>query len=719
MNDEAGVGTPSTILIIDDAPANLGVIVELLEERGFRILVAREGEEGLRRAEFARPDLILLDVTMPGMGGFEVCRRLRAGRTTRDIPVVFMTASSDVRDKVRGFEAGGVDYVTKPFEPGEVLARVDTHLALAATRTALEDRTRELLDEIARRERGEEEIRAGRRHFEALVDTTPVGVFEADREGRLIYFSRRCWEFTGRSPDQPDGGDWINAVHPMDLPRVACAWRREIRREQPFQLECRLLRPDGGVVWVLAQISPMFDRDGGVIGHIGSITDISERKEAEAKVEYLARHDPLTGLHNRLLINERLSDAVSHADAIGRKAALLFLDLDDFKTVNDSLGHHVGDLLLRAVAERLRTVVRGADTVIRHGGDEFLIVCADLPDADAAQAVTEKVQTALSDGFVVAGHELVATFSIGVALSPDDGRDAGTLLKNADMAMYDAKAAGKNTFRFFSRALSAKTLESLKLRSALRRALELGQFEIHHQPRFDLRSGKIVGVEALIRWNHPELGLIPSERFESTAERSGLFAPIARWCLREACRRAVSWRRSGAVGLTTAVGLSSALFIRGEVERLIAETIAETGIEPASLELELTESVLLRDSSERTPAAVGAIKAMGVRVAVDGFGAGVSSLSCLRRFDVDTLKIDASLIRDMMFDARDAALVRAVIGMAGGLGIRTVAEGIETVEQLEFLRKAGCDEGRGTYLGPPMPCETCARGMLGLGPKAA
>lgn len=708
MSEGASAVPGATILIVDDVPTNLGVIVDVLEERGFRVLVAREGEEGLRRAEFAHPDLILLDVMMPGMSGLEVCRRLRANEATRDIPVLFMTASREIRDKLEGFEAGGVDYITKPFETAEVSARVDTHLALAAARKALAERERSLLEEIARRERSEEIVRAERRHFEALVDTTPVGVFEADREGKLIHVSRRCWEFTGRPPDQAGGGDWTNAVHPLDLPRVARAWRREIKEERPFHLECRLLRPDGGVVWILAQVSPLRDAEGAMIGHIGSITDISERKEVEAKSDYLAHRDPLTGLHNRLLLDERLIEAVTRVEETGRKAALLFLDIDDFKTVNDSLGHHVGDQLLRAVAERLRGAARAGDTVIRHGGDEFLIVCGDLPDAGAAGAVVERVRERLSEGFGVAGRELPVTFSIGVAVLPDDGRDPTTLFRNADTAMYDAKNAGKNTFRFFSSASGVATPEIVSSCSISRGEIDPDGFDLLHQPRFDLRSGKIVAVEAVSRWNRPELGTISDERPAVVVGRSELFASIAFRNVEEVCRNAVAWRRDG-LNVAVAVALAPVFLSRDDAERRIADMIADAGLDPAALELDVSGSIPPRDV-ERTAAAVSAIRELGVRIALGAFGP--DALADFRRFEIDVLRIDAPLARDMMNSARDAALVRAVIGMAASLGLRTVADGIETREQLAVLRRAGCGEGRGNLLGPPVPFEKWERSMF-------
>jgi diguanylate cyclase (GGDEF)-like protein len=442
---------------------------------------------------------------------------------------------------------------------------------------------------------------------------------------------------------------------------------------------------------------------------MGSLLDdfnelILWRKKAEHQMEYLAHHDILTGLPNRVLVQDRFVHVKSQAERDGLKLALFFLDLDGFKTINDSLGHGVGDALLRQIAERLRSCVRESDTICRLGGDEFLVLLSNVSSADDTVPVLLKLLESLREPVYVDGRELSTSVSIGAAIYPDDGRDFDTLLKKADMAMYRAKDAGRNTYRYFNEQMNDEAVEQLALRSDLRHALERSEFVLHYQPQIDLTTGRVLGAEALVRWNHPVQGLVPPGRFIPAAEESGLIIPLGAWVMQEACRQTAAWRRAGLPPLVMAVNLSAVQFRRGDVEQTVTSVLEMAGLPPQALELELTESILIHES-ENVLATVRRLKQQGVRFSIDDFGTGYSSLSYLKRFEIDKLKIDRSFVRDLAVDADDAAIVRAIIQMARSLGLSTIAEGVETDEMLSRLRAFGCDEAQGYYFARPMPAQ--------------
>ncbi|MFP5506651.1 MAG: putative bifunctional diguanylate cyclase/phosphodiesterase, partial [Gammaproteobacteria bacterium] len=404
--------------------------------------------------------------------------------------------------------------------------------------------------------------------------------------------------------------------------------------------------------------------------HVGLLhamrLEIAERRATEARIEFLAYHDALTELPNRLLAKDHMEMAVSYADRSGNKVALLFLDLDNFKTINDSLGHSVGDALLKAVAARLSDCVRHTDTLAHLGGDEFLIVLSDVHNTDVISDISEHLLEQLANPFDVGGHDLSTSFSLGIAVYPDDGDNFETLLMKADTAMYHAKDAGRNTYRYHTEKMNLDAVEHLQIRNSLRKALERGEFVLHYQPQIELETQMITGVEALIRWNHPVFGLVAPFRFIPIAEDSGLIVPIGDWVIAEACRQAAAWQRAGLPRMTVAVNLSAVQFRRGNLEKSIQQALAETGLDAECLELELTESILIQDT-EKMLAKVRQLKALGVKLSVDDFGTGYSSLAYLKRFNVDKLKIDQSFVRDMIDDPNDAVIVDAIVQMARSL----------------------------------------------------
>jgi len=428
---------------------------------------------------------------------------------------------------------------------------------------------------------------------------------------------------------------------------------------------------------------------------------LRENHATQKRIEFLAYHDALTGLPNRQLAMDRFAQIIARADRAHGKVAMLFLDLDNFKVVNDSLGHSTGDALLKGVAQRMSQCVRETDTISRHGGDEFLVLLGDVKGNDGISVVIEKILTRLEASFDIDGQIHSTSISVGVAVYPDDGHNFETLLKKADIAMYRSKESGRNTYRFFNEKMNSKADETLHLQNGLRRALTKGEFILHYQPQIDLISGKLIGAEALIRWNHPELGLLPPGRFIPIAEDSGLIVQIGGWVIGEACRQAMAWQTAGLPKFVVAVNLSALQFKRGNLEKTLVDALEQSGLDPKFLELELTESILIQDIQSVLPT-VERLKGLGLQLSIDDFGTGYSSLSYLKRLKVDKLKIDQSFVRDLATDPEDAAIVRTIIQMAKSLNLKTIAEGVEDEETLSFLKSNHCDEAQGYLIGRPM-----------------
>ncbi|MHB1677238.1 MAG: bifunctional diguanylate cyclase/phosphodiesterase [Sulfuriferula sp.] len=452
----------------------------------------------------------------------------------------------------------------------------------------------------------------------------------------------------------------------------------------------------------LLGITAVSNTASAITHYIAIYSDLSTQKQAQAQIEFLGFHDALTALPNRILAKDRVELAMLAAHRNHTKIALLVLDIDYFNTINDSLGHPVGDKLIKAVAERLSECLRDTDTLSRQGGDEFLIMLPNIRDDNAITYVLERIATSMGQPFIVDTHELPVSLSIGITMYPDDGEDFDTLLRTADIALHRAKAAGRNTYRFHTKQMNIDTLERLSLSNGMRHALTLNQFSLHYQAQLDLNSGAIIGAEALIRWNHPKLGLIAPGRFIPIAEDNGMIVEIGAWVLHEACRQTAAWHRTGLPEFTIAVNLSAIQFRRGNLVANVVHALADSGLNPTLLELELTESILMQNT-EHILSTVQQLKALGVQLSIDDFGTGYSSLSYLKRFNVDKLKIDQSFIRDLAENPSDTAIIRAIIQMARGLNLKTIAEGVETDEQLSLLRFECCDEAQGYHFTKPLP----------------
>jgi len=982
-----------TILIIDDTPANVAVLADHLEDRGYQVVVAQDGEEGIKRAALVGPDLILLDVMMPGIDGFETCRRLKLAPGSKDIPVIFMTALAETSDKVRGFEAGGVDYVTKPFRIEEVLARIGTHLTLREMQKQLSAQNLELQEEGEVRLRADRKIQYLMQEQQTILDNAGVGIaFLKDRHivrcnqqfaamygyradelagisTRSLHASDEIYErygieaypvigtgaaITGDAQYRRQDGTlfWVDVTitaidradpskgvicvtHDIDqrkrvqqallesesrfrrLTDLSSDWYWEQDENFRFTMVSAGIQINGGpdpqqflgktrwelysgmahtdwtqhraqleahqtisdfeyqarfennsVHWFSINGEPLIDADGTFHGYQGTGKSITERKktellrseqgrvlemiatstpleqvleslmhlmesqlegmmasillleedglhlrqcaapslphaytqaidglligpkvgscgtavhrreqvivsdirqdplwedyrelaathglrscwstpiithqgkllgtlamyarevrvptpieaqvidmatriagiaierrDTEERIRHMAHHDALTGLPNRILLEDRLKQAMLYADRYGRQVTVAFMDLDNFKLINDSLGHKAGDEILKAVADRISHCVRATDTVVRLGGDEFVIILFDQPDkVESITSTLQKICDTVGQAISIGDQSFQVTYSMGLATYASDGCDVETLLMNADAAMYRAKELGRNNYQFYTPEMNAKVHEKLVLQEGLRNAIASNEFMLLYQPQVNLKSGQMFGVEALIRWQHPTLGMVAPAKFIPLAEVTGLIVPIGDWVLRTACRQNKAWQDAGMPAITMSVNVSARQFKEKGLVSRVAHALQESGLAARYLELELTESLIMQDLQQAI-ATMQELQLMGVQLAIDDFGTGYSSLSALKSFPIVRLKIDQSFVRDLPDNEDDRAIAMAVISLGHKLNLKVIAEGVETEQQLGFLRENDCDEMQGFHFSKPV-----------------
>lgn len=700
----------ANILVVDDNAGKRLALLSALEPLGQNCVTAESGRDALRcllGQEFA---VILLDVQMPGMDGFETARLIRSRQQSEATPIIFVTAySRGETDMMEGYSLGAVDFIFTPIIPEILRAKISVFVELYQKIQAIrqheerlenlvEQRTAALTAEIAERRQAEVAIRKLSGAIERVADSIFItdvnGVIEYVNSAFVLITGYEREEAIGQSPRLVKSGN-----HDEQFYRHI--WEALLRGEV-YRNVIVNRRKDGRLYHEAITITPLTDPEGRITHFISSGKDMSESIQAQERLHHLAHHDSLTGLPNRALFVERLKHVLQRAERRNRAVGVMFLDMDRFKMVNDTLGHEAGDRLLQAMAARLLSCVREGDTIARFGGDEFAGLLDDVASPEDVAPIVGKFLEALAPPFVIDGHELFVGGSIGVSLYPDDGTDPQTLMKNADTAMYSAKQQGGNTSAFYFAGMNEHAMARLNLETGLRRALDRQEFILHYQPQIDLKHGGVVGFESLIRWERGGSDVVSPMEFIPLLEETGLIVAVGEWMLRTACMQHHAWQAAGLPPLRMAVNISSRQFGGKELEQTLQRVMRDPPMPAEFLELEITESILMKNA-EQDVVALRRLSAMGVRFAIDDFGTGYSSLAYLKRFPIDILKIDKAFVRDIANDGDDAAIVRAIITMAHSLGIQTLAEGVETREQAEFLRAQGCDYAQGYYFSPPLP----------------
>lgn len=683
MKNEQG-----SLLIVDDIEANRDLLSRRLEDRGYRVTLAENGKQALELLAQREFDLVLLDIEMPEMSGLEVLEVLRKTRAPIELPVIMVTARHQSSDIVKALNLGANDYVTKPVDFPVTLARVRTHLS---------------------HKHAEESLMRSEERYALAARGANDGLWDWNLKANEIYFSPRWKAMLGYEETEiantPE--EWFKRIHPDDLNKVNEAIAAHLEGVTPhYEVEHRMLHQNGSYKWMSSRGLAVRDGAGKVIRLAGSQTDITEGKVRDA----------LTGLPNRLLFEDQLGRSIKKAKR--RKDclfALFFLDLDRFKVINDSLGHIVGDQLLAAVARRLESCLRSTDIIARHegshmvarlGGDEFTILLDDIQHVRDAALIAERLQKELSLPFNISGHAVFTTASIGIAVGATGYERPEELLRDADTAMYMAKAQGKARFEFFNPEMRQRALARMGLETELRKAIERKEFVVYYQPIVSLDTGRIVGFEALLRWQHPDRGLVGPAEFITVAEETNMIVVIGGWVLSEACRQMSLWQAHfpPLSPLTISVNLSSKQFLQVDLTKQIDQLLSETGLQAKDLKLEITESLIMEDV-DSAAATLLQLRALGIQVAVDDFGTGYSSLGYLHQFPIDTLKVDRSFVSRMKPSGENSELVRTIVTLGQNLGLDVIAEGVETEEQLTQLRTMGCKYGQGYYFSKPLDSE--------------
>lgn len=561
----------------------------------------------------------------------------------------------------------------------------------------------------ARIQQAEEELYAEKERAQVTLNSIGDAVLATNVSNCISYLNKVAEDMTGWSNVQAIGkpiDEVLNIINGDTREQAQIPTDIVIAEDRNMKLaaNCVLISKDGTECYIEDSAAPIHNRQGQVTGAVLVFHDISVSRAMSSKMARMAQHDALTDLPNRVMLTERLTQAMGLAKRHGTKLGLMYLDLDLFKQVNDSLGHKVGDLLLQSVAKRLVSCVRATDTVCRQGGDEFIILLVNMEDSQDATRIAESLMSAFANPHSIQGHLLYITLSIGISVYPEDGESVDTIMQNADLAMYHAKNNGRNNFHFFKEEMNQRVLRRLFVINGLRQALKKQEFELYYQPKFNLASGKISGMQALIRWNDPKRGIVSPVSFIDIAEESGLIVPMGYWVIIEACRQVQQWQEAGLAVVPVAINVSVIEFYHKNYLAGVATALKQTCLNPALLELELTENVLM-DDIESSAQVLDALKIMGVSLAINNFGIGYSNLSYLKRFPINTLKIDKSLIRDVTTDVDDATIVNTLIGMGKSLKHKVIAEGIETAQQLAYLENLHCDEGQGYLFSPPLTAE--------------
>jgi diguanylate cyclase (GGDEF)-like protein/PAS domain S-box-containing protein len=681
---------PETILLLQDSARRAAIVQELLaqsREGPFVIEWLRSCAAGLERLSDQTKTAIaavLVDLSLPGGQGTEIFDRIF--RASPHIPILVLTNPRQEEVARQAVQRGAQDYILD--------SHLDSHSLSKALRNMLE------------RAANAEALFVEKERAEVTLNSIGDAVISTDVTGKVTYLNQVAEAMTGWVSAEAVGrafGDVFRIIDSANSERVVNPMLAAMQQNKIVGLSagCILVRRDGFESPIEDSAAPIHDRSGRVTGAVMVCHDVTQARAMAQRMSYLAHHDYLTDLPNRMLLDDRLGQAIAGAHRRHQQLAVLFVDVDRFKHINDSLGHAIGDQLLLSVARRLVASVRGSDTVSRQGGDEFVVLLSSIAHAEDAALSANKILNALAMPHRVKEHDLQISASIGIGVYPDDGHEAETLVKNADIAMLNAKESGRNNYQFFKPDMNAHALERQSLESGLRHALERREFVLHYQPKMDLETEEITGVEALIRWRQPGKGVVLPDQFIRIAEQCGYIVPIGRWVLREVCRQTQIWLDADLAPMPVAINVSAVeLRSKGFVQSVRA-ILKETGMDPEFLEFELTETALMQDPAS-TVTVLDALRAMGVQLTLDDFGTGYSSLSYLKRFPIDALKIDKSFVGGLCTDASDANIVSAVINMGKSFGLRVIAEGVETREQFLRLQAQQCAEGQGYYFQRPI-----------------
>jgi diguanylate cyclase (GGDEF)-like protein/PAS domain S-box-containing protein len=697
------------VVVIDDRVTNRNILARLAAsvEEGMRVKTFASPRTALDSIAVTLPDLVITDYKMPEMDGADFVRAFRALPGAREIPVVVVTVYEDRSYCYQALEAGATDFLLSPVDHVEFRARARNLLTLRKQQKLLEERAHELRRElVSSSHQHEAALRASELRLRRLIDTVPAMISAVDCQGRLILINSAHQQLYGVEPATAIGRTLTEVYGEEHATRQSVLNAKVFETAETLpSFEQEVVSPvTEGERILLTTKSPLRDEAGRVADVVTVSLDITELKQTEARMRHQAGHDALTGLPNRALFRDCLDHALARARRTEGIAAVMLLDLDRFKGINDAFGLPCGDMLLKSVAERLHACLRETDAIGRLGGDEFAILQTGVRSLEEPRTLARRLIDSFGQPFVLSGEEFHTSASIGITLFPADGQAADRLLKNAELAMYRAKSNGRNGSCFFAPQMNLVARRTGLLERELRQAFAADQFTVHYQAQRDLATDRIVGIEALLRWRHPRRGIVRPSEFVGLAEDIGLIGPLTERVLDTACRQHRMWQRAGLPPLRLSVNLSPSPFREGAVTTLIESTLAETGLHPSWLEIELTEGVML-DNSEIAMGSLRRLHQLGVSFSLDDFGTGYSSLAYVKRLPIQRLKIDQSFVHKLGHDGQDDAIVRAVIDLGHSLSLKVTAEGVETAEQLVHLRQLGCDEAQGDLISPPLPAD--------------
>jgi diguanylate cyclase (GGDEF)-like protein len=687
--------TNKKILIIDDDKDIRQLLTHMLTKQNYTIIEAADGVEGLNKLVSESPDMVMVDVMMPGMDGFQFCEEVSKLKSKKHIPIMIMTAQDDQESVNKAYDKGATDFITKPINKAKLNHRIRFSLRASETTEKLANRESQLLTAQKIAKMGEWLYDIEKKEFQFSHEV--ASIFDIDVQQNLPY------------------GDLIRYIDSDDINRVRETIDSSISDNKGFNVEYTI-KTDVGKSKRIRQIVDIENNDSNKI--FGIFQDITDLRNAENKVKTLSFYDSVTGLPNRQFFKRLLTKTIASSKRHDRRFALLDINLDKFMRINTTLGHDIGDKFLVEASQRLSQVIRGSDVLdtehdenkyvtgmLSHfGGDDYMILLNDIKSADDAAKVARRINEVFEKSFEISGKEVHMTTSIGIGLFPEDGSDTEDLLKKVSTALHNAKETGRNCYRFYTESMNALSFQRLSLELSLRKAIEREEFSLYYQPKISLADGRITGAEALIRWNHPDMGLVSPADFIPIAETTGLIVPMTDWVIAEACRQLSAWSKLDFELASVAVNITPASLLDKNINEHIFKQLRLAGVEASRLDFEITESVLMEDVDVILPV-LHELKDTGASISIDDFGTGYSSLSYLKRLPISKLKIDQSFIRDLMHDKDDVIIVNAVISLAHNMGFRVIAEGVEEKEQLDYLREHHCDVVQGYLYTRPLPAD--------------